>query len=238
MITSDGQNAYFKDSKVRMEDGTLKPVYHGTGAIITAFDPSYTGQGNDQYGSGFYFSSNRDTAVGYTTSRLTGDDGQPLEKPGGEENPNVLEVFLNITNPILVDGKAHANLRHIQVGAEDSFRILKHHPGLYLDMDSEECNPLGDYFPEYWDNPPKTKAQFERYIRRLAFEYFDDANLLHLDVFFKDYPTEFRKALREVFGYDGVIVDFGTSQHYIAWFPEQIKLVTNLEPTDCVEVAG
>ena len=31
-------------------------------------------------------------------------------------------------------------------------------------------------------------------------------------------------------GYDGVIVDFRDNQHIVAWFPEQIKDVKNLEP--------
>jgi hypothetical protein len=42
--------------------------------------------------------------------------------------------------------------------------------------------------------------------------------------FYRDDPTAFRTAIRDVLGYDGVVQDFGGGRkHYVAWFPHQIK---------------
>lgn len=75
---TEQQRQYFKDSKVRDASGELLPVYHGTDTTIRAFDFKLAGQGNDQYGSGFYFTNNYEHAQAYTTDELTGPDGRPL----------------------------------------------------------------------------------------------------------------------------------------------------------------
>ena len=93
---SSEQKRYFQNSKVRDDKGNLLKVYHGTGTRITSFDPSFTGQGNDQYGSGFYFTTERKLAEEYTTLRSTGLNGQEREKLGGEDYPNVVEAYVNI----------------------------------------------------------------------------------------------------------------------------------------------
>lgn len=226
------QEEFFSKSVVRDKDGLLLPVYHGTGTNIEAFDPAFTGQGNDQYGSGFYFTDNWDTAYGYATACLKANDGTTLPKPGGKDRPHVIEAYLDIHNPIYVDGKQYSNLRHIEITGPDVFQIFKRMPALYFSIYDDDCpNPLGDYFPEVWENPPTSVRQFNRYILRLAMEYFNSTDLFQLDCFFKEFPTEFREALHEVFGYDGVVVRFETSSHYVAWFPEQIKSIDNLFPT-------
>jgi hypothetical protein len=57
-ILSEGQQEFFKDSKVRDKDGNLLVVYHGTSADFTVFDIGRSGQnydGNSQFGRGMYF---------------------------------------------------------------------------------------------------------------------------------------------------------------------------------------
>jgi hypothetical protein len=56
--------------------------FHGTKAQFDAFDPSYLGKGNDQIGSGFYFTDLRETAEGYA-----GPDGVVLVVELAIENP-------------------------------------------------------------------------------------------------------------------------------------------------------
>lgn len=226
---------FFEKSVVRDETGELLPVYHGSGTTITAFDPSYTGQGTDQYGSGFYFSTSRDTALGYTTRR----DSNDRVKLGGEDNPNVLECYLNIQHPLVVDGVKYANLRHVDVGSSAAYKLLRRHPGLYISPESEDggYNPMWDFF-DLNGVTFKKRSDAIPYIRRLANEYFNDTNMLLLDVFFgSEYATEFRCALREVLGYDGLCINFKNQQHWIAWFPEQVKLVTNDDPELSPELA-
>ena len=109
------QSEYFKRSKVRNSDGNLLEVYHGTGTKIESFDPSFTGQGADQYGSWFYFTTDFRTALSYTTAKQTGDDGQLLPKLGGEDEPTVIRAYVDLENPILVNGSEYPNLRHIPI---------------------------------------------------------------------------------------------------------------------------
>lgn len=230
------QEEYFSKSVVRDKEGFLLPVYHGTGANIEAFDPAFTGKGTDQYGSGFYFTDSWDTALSYANSYLETVDAAHSRD---QSHPHVIEAYLDIRNPIYVDGKKFSNLHHIEVSGPDTYQVLLRMPALYFPIyDDDYPNPLGDYFPEVWEKPPTAVRQFKGYIQRLAAEYFDPTDLFQLDCFFKEFPTEFRETLHEVFGYDGVIVRFETSSHYIAWFPEQIKAVDNLFPTKSKYLAG
>lgn len=81
----------FKDSKVRNEDGSLIPMYHGTNSVFNTFDKRKIGS-NDYgyYGKGFYFTPDKYLAEAFYTNY--GDDG----------TPNVITTFLNVENPYIV----------------------------------------------------------------------------------------------------------------------------------------
>ncbi|SDB29242.1 hypothetical protein SAMN02910417_02190 [Eubacterium oxidoreducens] len=72
-----GQQDYFKDSKVRDEEGHLIPVYHGTEADFTVFDLDMA-RGTEDI-EAFFFSDDYDESNGYGS--------------------NVGKYYLNITNP-------------------------------------------------------------------------------------------------------------------------------------------
>ena len=232
MTLSQSQEEFFKNSKIRNEESLLIPVYHGSGTHITQFSPEYTGQGNDQYGSGFYFTTSAELAKGYTTARIRGENGTWLEKLGGEDEPNVISAYINLENPIVIDGQENDNLSHICLTAEQSYEIVKRLPSMYhpIGSDDIEPNPLEDCFEVLWEVELETKEAFEPYIEQYASEFLSDADLRKLDMLFAKYPTEFRNAIRDVLGYDGVIVNFKEKTHVIAWFPEQIKDIRNREP--------
>lgn len=88
------QQEYFKDSKVRDEDGNLKVMYHGTSSGgHTVFDPF----GKARYGlfgAGSYFTDNKSVAESYT-------------EKGRGNNKQIYETYLNITNPIDMDAQAN-----------------------------------------------------------------------------------------------------------------------------------
>lgn len=84
---SPEQETFFKDSKIRDENGNLKTVYHGTSTDFNQFDPDKIQQ--DNLGKGFYFTDNKDIADSYA-SRRTRDRG-------GDRK--VVEAFLNIKKP-------------------------------------------------------------------------------------------------------------------------------------------
>lgn len=72
------QESYFKDSKVRDENGNLKVMYHGSHESFTVFDKKKA-RSSGTYGKGFYFTDSKSHAGTYGDS---------------------YEVYLNITNPL------------------------------------------------------------------------------------------------------------------------------------------
>lgn len=89
---SKKQQDYFKDSKVRDENGNLLTMYHGTSAGgHTVFDP-YGKAKYGLFGVGSYFTDNKSVAESYT-------------EKGRGNNKQVYETYLNITNPIDMDAQ-------------------------------------------------------------------------------------------------------------------------------------
>ena len=84
---SPEQEAFFKDSKIRDENGNLKTVYHGTSTDFNQFDPDKIQQ--DNLGKGFYFTDNKDIADSYASRRT--------RERGGDRK--VVEAFLNVKKP-------------------------------------------------------------------------------------------------------------------------------------------
>lgn len=201
-------------SKVVDDAGRPLIVYHGTGTTIEAFDPSFTGKGNDQYGSGFYFTTDKSTAEGYTTATINGQ-----KKLGGDDAPNIIPVYLNIRHPLVVDASKTQNLygEDAHVSPAKASAIIAKHPNI---MD-EENSILGDFFDTYWETGPKKYM-----ISQLARDYEWTLGTLETDIF-SGYPDEYHRAVRDVMGYDGVQVNLvGGEKHFIAWFPNQIKHAT------------
>jgi len=218
-VDSKAFKNWFGDSKVVDENGEPVVVYHGTGTTITEFGEGFTGQGNNQLGSGFYFTTKKSEAEGYQTGKLQDPrTGKLMDKPGGEDSPNVMDAFLSIQKPIIVSG---SNLREsdVDLTQEDAAALLRMAP----DIMHKEESPLGDWHEEYWDEGPQ-----DWMIDQVA-ENYTGASLMSLEGdFFGDDSTEFREAVNKVLGYDGVVMDFGDDhKHYVAWFPTQIKSATD-----------
>lgn len=219
------QSKYFENSKA-MKDGQLVKLYHGSQHEFTSFDPTTLGRGNDAWGNGFYFTDQQSVAQGYANE-------------SGSPTANVKEFYLNLTNPIYVDGKEHMSLNEITFSRQVAANILKQHPNAYLQPSEsdEEMSFLADYAPEYWDKETHTKEELNRMIDNVAKEYFSDADWVSLESLYgREYGAAFLEAMRKETGHDGVIVDFGEDgKHYVAWFPEQMKLTSNTNPTNSHE---
>ena len=88
---SKQQQEYFKDSKVRDENGNLLVMYHGTEANVgipennwfTVFDIDRAGNHGSMLGDGFYFTSDRSHAEQYAHTK-----------------GNIYETYLNIKKPL------------------------------------------------------------------------------------------------------------------------------------------
>lgn len=204
------QQEYFKDSKVRDENGKLLPVYHGSPNEFFVFDRKRMGKGNDQFGAGFYFATSEEA------SRSYGD--------------NVHKTYLNITKPIVINRTAGGgDLFDVKITQKQAYEILKRHPLIY----DPESSPLGDMFEEYWEVGAKD------YMIREAAKNFNSIGLLDSDYLaYRNYPNELHEAIRDVLGYDGVEVRFDNTgdRFYVAWFENQIKQTSNKNPTGRADI--
>lgn len=225
---SPKQEDYFANSVVNDEDGNLLRIHHGSSHESDQFHPERVGRGNDSWGNGYYFTDSESTARGYAHE---------------SRNPaaNVKEFYLNLTNPIYVDGMENPSMDHIRFNATEAYALLSRHPLIGLQpnetTDDGDMNPMGDYVAEYWDRETHTPAQIDAMVRGVADQYFQDAGWVELESFFgRDHGAAFLDAMHEVTGHDGVVVDFGDiGQHYVAWSPNQAKLTANTEPDDGVK---
>lgn len=80
-LTKEKQE-YFKDSKVRDENGNLLTVYHGSENEFNTFDIDRAGARGSYYTSGFYFTTSKESAKDYATNK-----------------GKIYETYLNITKP-------------------------------------------------------------------------------------------------------------------------------------------
>lgn len=174
-------------------------AYHGTpNTEFTVFDKERVGKGNDQYGAGFYFTTDKTGASHYGN--------------------RVIDAALSIKNPIRFTATAESGRNlidaDIMLTSEQAYEVVKRLPGIY---DAEE-SPLGDYFDAYWEVGAK-----DWMIRELA-EQYRDVGYLDSDLF-RNHPNELHEALRDVVGYDGVEVTFERTgeKFYVAWFDNQMK---------------
>ena len=122
------QQEYFKDSKVRDENGNLKVMYHGTEANagipkeywFNVFDIDRAGSHGNMLGNGFYFTSNKEHAQQYAHTK-----------------GNVYETYLNITNPLEIES----------FGAEETIKNINPNiePNIYNKDGSINGSKVRDY---------------------------------------------------------------------------------------------
>lgn len=200
---------FMKDSQAKQR------MYHGTGNLeeLTSFDPKMTGKGNDQLGSGFYFTTHPEEASGYTDS-ITPNVKEGTQKLGGNNSPGVVAAHLAIKKPIKIGPKGNSlNDAKINLSHEQVKQIIGHAPKLFDPNES----PISNHHDTSNGVTPKM-------IHDVSKLYMgNQLHSLENDMFPKS-PTDYRHALHKVTGHDGVVKDFGDGRkHYVAWFPEQIK---------------
>ena len=111
---SKEQQEYFKESKVRNENGNLLVVYHGTSkGGFTIFDTYAYYSKFGLFGNGAYFTDSKEIAESYS-------------KRGKGTKPQIYSSYLNITNPIDMDAKANIEAwnKALQKTGED-FTLLE-----------------------------------------------------------------------------------------------------------------
>ena len=170
-------------------------VYHGANQVIEQFSYEYTNIGNDQFGSGFYFTNDIETAKTY---------GHIIHS-----------AYLNLKNPLSVDSRTNESIK----GIDATYNIVRN---LILDSPNykEALMDFGDI--DYEGEITVLQSAIESYadgdivpslLYSLSSDFYDE----EIELF----NTNFLKAT----GYDSVEINFGDSIHYVVFFPHQIQIV-------------
>ena len=255
------QQEYFRDSKVRDEEGRLLEVYHGTDEDFTVFDLSYLGTANDLgfLGDGFYFATHKGEAQYYGSKIMAGyldvrnpfniqelftHNGKRLS--GGDTNS-----YLQIYNLL----KLNQDWANIEIGNStfgEIGKMVKHF------LDNVDIKKSGIIEDEYgndngimWNISINGKTKqvksvlnytqdsmladaLHEYLRSRA-GYIAGSEVLQRITeekrFDKNVKT-FREVLQEK-GYDGVIQgNFETTDEIVVFNSNQFKNVDNTNPTE------
>lgn len=201
-----------------MNEKMILTAYHGSGCDIEAFDFAFTGIGNDQNGSGFYFTTSLDEAIAYCSNSLNG-----LPKPGGVDSPTVHQAQLSFTK--LLDSQDESALTF-----ENVVRIIRRSPRL-------------DESLENWDEV--TDSTRARVLAKAASAYTQPAGegpllkrLFALaNDFFGNDTRAFNEAVRDVLGIDGVVEHYEDKTHFVVFFPEQINISSRWTVNEARELA-
>tara|TARA_R110000796_G_C14474430_1_gene425934 strand:- start:11 stop:1051 length:1041 start_codon:yes stop_codon:yes gene_type:complete len=189
-------------------------LYHGTSNLdeLKAFDKSQTGKGADQYGPGFYLTDDPHEASGYAEDiargqgRITGDSKGVIQANTGGR---LLDV----------DGTTTRGMEDSITLDRDQIKgMLMESDALRRGVDSDDMNPMGDYYESFWESGPE-----EWMIDDLA-DRFAGRNPEELTDLFDD-NDKFLSALSDATGYDGIRVNWPDKSHEIHWKPENIRSV-------------
>lgn len=203
---SQEQAEFFKDSKVRDENGNLLVVYHGTpnGNFFT-FEYNKSRQTGTDYGKAFYFTTNLKNAKGYAKDN--------------HKDPRIKEYELkreSLKKQILAETdttkrqELEKQFRNVKVDGKSILEIL-------YDVDYDTGGEVRQVYLNLV-NPLIADAQ-KKYHYEVYPELFKQAIKNGNDGII----------VRNVD--DSSKYGVGLSDVYIAFFPEQIKLTTNETPT-------
>jgi hypothetical protein len=211
---SENQAKYFKNSKVTDENGNLKVVYHGSPADFNTFSLEYLGTNGTAEGYGFYFTDKKSIAEGYSKGR----EGQQNGAPG-----KLFEVYLDIKKPL---SDTEVTMSRAQ------FKKFLTTLNKQVDADGEPLDILSNYGDVAWEGLNNVL----NYAMEIEYDGSDsDVNLVHSIINGCGNMETVLDVLRKTTGYDGIIVENATwgddQKIYLAFHPEQIKNVDNLNPT-------
>lgn len=220
---SDNQREFFKDSKVVDDKGRLLKVYHGTNAEFTVFNKRFIGasSGRLDSGTGFYFSKIK--------SGL-------LDSGADWYGDYVNEYYLNIKNPFDISNlsgialikKIYSSIGDIKLDNIYVSEIIKTYNKIVkIPIKSEKVRE-GLYGTDFW-----IKFNNKQYIVRNQSDSFEKSFYESILPEILDFSMPARLSKFNIDNiirnkFDGVIND----SEIVAFSPNQIKLTTNLNPTE------
>lgn len=217
---SKEQQEFFKDSKVRDENGKLLEVYHGTpSGGFTIFDANKLSRDTKttQYGKGFYFTDKQNLAKAYSEG----------------ENSQLYSVYLDIKKPFTIswlDDKSHnldrTGLKKILLEGNNNEFYDEWVADSLANIES-----LGNLTKKEISNMSK-EEKAELFLKG-EYDRFNDQHVLKELVRVFNTNAELIDSMQRNLGYDGIIVkDKLRGNQYIAFNSNQIKNVDNTNPTE------
>lgn len=213
---SPEQIAYFKDSKVRDENGNLLAVYHGSNNDFTVFDKNQKMVNGRVLGDGFYFAPSEEKASRWAKGK-------------------VYKTYINITNPYYASADDS-----IPSGV---LEILKENYGETYDNLKDTVTSRGAWWGAKYSRDEWIDMQLENKNAEDALSNLVKIpeNIPENEV--NEYSAKEKRRILEELGYDGIIYKdsknnfalFGGEQ-YVAFYPNQIKSVDNTNPTDSADI--
>lgn len=211
---SKQQQEYFKNSKVRDNNGNLKVVYHGTDADFTVFNYDYLGKNGTANGKGFYLADDINVAKSYSNGK------------------NFIEAYVDIQKPLSIGKTTMSENDYIKFvkavnDKTNGTLFADYGDGEKLTKNSKEYNDVVNQFKEEYKYGGDDVD--------LVLSILNSANIKLEDGY---------RLLRNTTGYDGIIVPTNYKDNgkdipytqYIPLTPEQIKNVDNISPTNNVDI--
>ena len=232
------QEAYFKDSVIRDENGNLMPMYHGSRSKFTVFDNSKGGESNKMARVGHWFTPNEQGARRFADQTWYGDLDEPevystylnIKKPKIYEPIDNSEQINSLQNSI---GDLRNKLEHMRRGTDEFNEMYKQ----YNDLSKQLADlSYGDPY-----------EQFRSDVYAMEGKSPEQANVGGIGMIMDDEKAATQKyvqSLRDQ-GYDGIIIkgtgyDGGTlggsNDQYVVFDSNQIKDINNLKPTSDVDI--
>jgi hypothetical protein len=187
---------------------TSTTKYHGTNADINAFDYSKTGKGQDQWGSGFYFTDRPSTANAYVNPLNVAEGG------------NVYPVYTKIENPLKYDPTSIALQKDISqspLTKKEIKDLITKSPNLddalwnWGDWASEGKNKVINDAVNAYYNPKSFSLQ--------------TLNSINND-FYSGIPKAFNENAKKAMGKDALKVGFESGETFdVMWNPSNIRSV-------------
>ncbi len=258
------QQEYFKDSKVRDENGNLKVLYHGTATgEFTVFDKSKANPESD-WGAGFYLTDSEydvennyedggadfDNKIARLAEQIEQEQDISYEDAEIEAQQQLYKGSYKITSYVNIENPAIVGQTYILDG-ETTYDVK--------DLDDYDGDLEGYYQDLIYDITEDIQYNVEvdgdiESLSNVLWEsvYDGGIEIQQLkdkinELYLTDYDgnmigNEVAREILEYLGYDGIIdptvstkwnmdMDSGTT-HYIAFKPNQIKNITNENPTD------
>lgn len=219
---SKQQQEYFKNSKVRDDNGKLLTVYHGSSNQFTIFDQNRAGKSTKDASIGFWFTETREGADNFNRGAWYGND-----------NSNVYEVYLDIKNPKIyrsidnsseleqIDNRLKENRQRLRDIENKNFTIEVNSSDIRWASDESELNDIAEAYGVPDNQRSNFVTQAKEYQNLLKEQY--NLEKEYENKRYNDAYEQFRNDIYKVAGKTPSDANIGGTGMYIENYSEVIK---------------